>query len=345
MAAGQQQETAVLSVLLNGEQAKNEIAELEKKAEELKEQIKALGKDDKNRKELVRQLQEVKGTVKLLETGVVDVDRVLNNLSTSKPKELNAVLRALKQQLQFSNIERGSAEWNRLQEAIRKVKQELQNVSEESKLAESRMSRMSNGFNKYFGMVTAGIAAITGLSLTFRKLAEDVAKLDDVYADVMKTTGMTKDEVLALNEAFKKMDTRTARGNLNAIAEEGGRIGIAKEEILSFVKAMDIANVALGDSFKGGAEEIANTLGKLKFLFEDTKNMGVEKAYLAIGSAINELGANGVASEVNIAEFAKRLGSMPAALKPTAAEAMALGAAFEESASRRKSPRVPTGLS
>jgi tubulin-specific chaperone A len=43
------------------------------------------------------------------------------------------------------------------------------------------------------------------------------------------------------------------------------------------------------------------------------------------------LGANGVATEANIAEFATRIGSLPDALKPTIQDALGLGAAFEES--------------
>src|SRR5690606_30565290 len=57
----------------------------------------------------------------------------------------------------------------------------------------------------------------------------------------------------------------------------------------------------------------------------------VDLVFNAIGSAINELGANGNATEINIAEFAARIGSLPAALKPSIADTLALGAAFEES--------------
>jgi tubulin-specific chaperone A len=127
------------------------------------------------------------------------------------------------------------------------------------------------------------------------------------------------------------LQTRTSRIDLLKIAEEGGRIGIAKEEVGQFVEEMNKATVALGDSFTGGVGEVAEKLGKLKFLFKETKDLGVDEAYNAIGSAINELGADGVASERNIAEFATRVGSLPDALKPTIANALALGAAFEES--------------
>lgn len=197
--------------------------------------------------------------------------------------------------------------------------------------AKDAFGGISNWFNRNLAVAGTIIATITGASLAFRKLAEDVADMDDIYSDVMKTTGMTRNEVVALNEDFKKLDTRTSREELNKIAEAGGRIGVAKENILEFTKAIDIANVSLGDTFTGGVEEIATKLGKLKMLFQETKDMKVEQAYLSIGSAMNELGASGASSEPNIAEFALRVGSLPDALKPSIAETLALGAAFEES--------------
>jgi tubulin-specific chaperone A len=36
-----------------------------------------------------------------------------------------------------------------------------------------------------------------------------------------------------------------------------------------------------------------NKLGKIKFLFEETKDLNVEQSYNSIGSAINELGQMG----------------------------------------------------
>lgn len=204
-------------------------------------------------------------------------------------------------------------------------------TDEYGKKHENVFSKAANWFNKYSAMGIGLIGTITGLSFTFRKLGEDVAKMDDVYSDVMKTTQMTHEEVVALNEDFKKFNTRTSREELNKIAEAGGRIGVTKENILEFTKAMDIANVALGDSFTGGVEEISTKLGKLKMLFRETKDMKIEKAYLSIASSINELGANGSASEENIAEFTTRLGSLQESLKPTIADTLGLGAAFEES--------------
>lgn len=89
---------------------------------------------------------------------------------------------------------------------------------------------------------------------TLKDLSHAAAELDDVYADVQKTTGLTKDQVESLNEAFSKMDTRTSREQLNQLAYEAGKLGIsAEKDVLGFVSAADKINIALGDVLGDGA--------------------------------------------------------------------------------------------
>jgi TP901 family phage tail tape measure protein len=327
-----QTQTAQLDVLVNGEQATQELKDLSAYARDLAKQIDEARNAGKNALagQLSKELKETNNKIKGLRGEVTDLSKILNNLSAAKPIQLRKALTALEAKLNSRHIERGSAQWRYYQESIRRVREELRLISEESAVTQSWFARLSDAFNRFAAPIMAVIASITGLSLLFRGLSEEAAEMDGIYSDVMKTTSTTREEVKEINEEFKKIDTRTARKELNKIAEEGGRIGVLKEEILEFTKTMDILNVALGDSFKGGAEEIAGVLGKLKFLFEETKNMQIEKAYLSIGAAINDLGANGVSTEANIANFATRLGSLPASLKPPLASTLALGAAFEE---------------
>jgi tubulin-specific chaperone A len=79
-------------------------------------------------------------------------------------------------------------------------------------------------------MVLAAVAALTGVALSIQKIIDINGKLD-AQSDVMKTTGMTKDEVDELTKSFGLLHTsRSSRIDLLGIAEQG-RIGIAKEEI------------------------------------------------------------------------------------------------------------------
>ncbi len=103
------------------------------------------------------------------------------------------------------------------------------------------------GIQSIFQMADAGIGKL-------KDLVADAAELDDVYADVMKTTGLTRDQVLQLNESFKKMDTRTAREQLNQLAYEAGKLGInSTQQVEQFVRAADKINIALGDVLGEGA--------------------------------------------------------------------------------------------
>lgn len=82
----------------------------------------------------------------------------------------------------------------------------------------ANVSNVIMGIQSVFEMFDSGIGKL-------KDLVADAAKLDDVYADVQKTTGLTHEEVEKLNEAFKKMDTRTSREQLNQLAYEPGKLG------------------------------------------------------------------------------------------------------------------------
>jgi TP901 family phage tail tape measure protein len=335
-----QQETAVLSVLLNGEQAKAEISDLEKKAEELKEKIKQVGKDSELGKKFTKELSETNKTIKDLNKHVVEVDKVLKNLSTAKPKELRQTLSALNKQLQFTDIKRGSEEWKQLQENIRKVKQEIKNVSAESQIAESRMSRLSNGFNKYFGMVTAGVAAISGVAFGIKNLISGNAQLSDSFSDVMKTTGLTRKEVQGLYKDFKSLDTRTSRERLLELARDAGKLGIqGTDNIMRFVKAADQIDVALGEDL---GEDAIKNIGKLISVLENVpvkmggvsrsmSEMKLDDQMLSVGSAINTLGQSSTANEGYIVEFTQRLSGVAAQAQISVADVMGFASVLDQS--------------
>jgi len=230
---------------------------------------------------------------------------------------------------EVSRLERGTDEYVKKNAELQKVKKYYNEIRAEMNGLPSLMERLTKNAGALVAAFGVGLG-VNRITQEFRRIKDLAAELADLQADVMKTTGMTRAEVRELTKELDKIDTRSSREDLLAIATEGGRIGLAKEEIFAFTEALDKANVALGDTF-ADASEVANVLGKLRGLFQETRQMGVAEAYNAIGSAINELGASGVATEKNLAEFATRVGSLPDALKPSVAEALALGAAFEES--------------
>ena len=326
-------------IVINGDDAQKELYDLEKATRAYKAQNKELGVE---KAKLEKQNKKSSAEYKLLTSIMKDNNDAiaanktrmselqnqlgLTSLSTgqlsSKASELKANLR---------NLVPGSAEYIKYKAELDQVNNRMRELSGRAITTRGSLSSMADGFNRFQGMAFAAVATLTGVVVSVQKIIDINGKLSDAQSDVMKTTQMTKKEVDELTKSFGLLETRTSRIDLLKIAEEGGRVGILKEDIGDFVDVMNKAAVALGDSFTGGAEEVAAKLGKIKFLFQETKDLGIDKAYNSIGSAINDLGADGVASERNIAEFTTRIGSLTDVLKPTIQETLALGAAFEES--------------
>ena len=237
---------------------------------------------------------------------------------------------------ELKNLPVGTEEFNNKAKELAEAREQFDRVKTEidkvnGKLKESegfwgRLQSKISGFGLTFSDIAAGLVGIK-----VGQTAQDLLKISDAMADVRKTTGLALDEVKNLWDAFDEMDTRTSKIDRLKIAEVGGRLGVPKEELESFVKEVDKAYVALGDSFEGGLENVVDSLGKIKGLFNDTKGKDYATAINEVGSALNELAAAGTASEGNISDFALRVGALPDSVKPSASAVLGLGAAFEES--------------
>lgn len=178
------------------------------------------------------------------------------------------------------------------------------------------------------GMVTIGaapMAALIGATTASNNFEEQLA-------DVRKTTGLTGDELEKMKDQILDMSggTRTSIDDLMEIARVAGQLGV--EDVPTFTTAIDKLNVALGDEFSGGAEEITTKMGKIQKMFKETKDMKLDEGLLSIGSAVNYLGSAGAATGPSIADFTNRIGQLPENIRPGINEVMTLGAVFEEAA-------------
>ena len=307
-----------IKIYIDNSDALAKASQLEATISELRNELRRLSAEGKkDSAEYVKKEREITKLEKSYgnyKNTVAETERVLRNLSGSTYKELISTKRILQRELQKE--QRGTEAYTAKLKAYQAVQKEIVVAQNEMNGALGAngtfMSRVANGFNKYFAVATAAIASITGISLTLRKLSQDAAAMEDVYADVMKTTGLTREEVGELNEEFKKMNTRTAREELNQLARDAGKLGLSsKKDVLDFVEAGNQINVALGEDLGEGA---IRNIGKLTEVFKlstkELETMDLKERMLAIGSAINDLGQSSTASESYLVDFAQRLGGV-----------------------------------
>lgn len=317
---------ATVTLTVNGKQAEDMLLKLKSQAANLEKAIeKAAAAGNKQQlTKLKRELKETNRQISQIENAAKGVEHVLQRLDETSPKELNRTLAQLKRNL--NGLERGSEEWNRQCEAIKRVKAEIAKVNSQLRENESLWERMNRKLNDWQTALAGIAAAITGIIMAGRSAVNAFADMDQEMANVRKFTGMNASEVEQLNEDFQKIDTRTGREELNKLAQEAGRLGkTSQEDVLGFVKAADQINVALDDLGEGATL----TLSKLTNIFGDEERLGTEKALLAVGSVINELSQNCTASAPYIANFTQRMAGVGAQAKMTIPEIMGFAAVLD----------------
>ncbi|MDH6355487.1 TP901 family phage tail tape measure protein [Dysgonomonas sp. PH5-45] len=204
----------------------------------------------------------------------------------------------------------------------------------------SNMSGAADDFekksNKSFNGIASGLnklkGAVVGLlaSFTVDKVVNEFAKLDDAQANVQKYTGLTRSEIKELNKDFNSLDTRTAHVRLNELAGDAGRLGIqSRDDIMDFVDAANIIDVALGEDLGEGA---IKSIGKLAQMFGDADRMGLKQAMLSTGSAINEVAQNSSASEPYLVDFTNRLSGIGNQAGFSISQLIGLGSVLDQNA-------------
>ncbi len=249
----------------------------------------------------------------------------MNNLSvkelTRRQGELNAILK---------NLNPNTDAYKRYARQLSAVNSRLTELRAGTRAAESSFSRLAERFNKYESIFTWFTAALVGFFYSISQFVRGISEMSDAMGEVMKTTGMTLDQVRELKQEFKTFETRTASRELLNIAYQAGKLGMkTKEEIAGFVKEADIAVVSLGKALGGNAEETINTLGKIIGAFQLEQTMGWEKAMRHTGAVINELGKRSTASEDAIVNYMARLASVGVSLKIPMENIAGIGATLD----------------
>lgn len=321
-------QTFIGRVLLDDKQAKQTIALLEKQLEQVKQKKTDAFKKGDDTKAFDKEINRINASLKTLRTSQEQVNRTLNNLSSASYKELSVVMKTVQKQLRSGAVERNSEEWKKLQQKLKEVKREMNAINSESRETISFWSRFVNVLNTNWGAVSQIIAAYAGLSMTIRKCAQAYADMEESMANVRKYTGQTDEEVHRMNEDFKRMDTRTAREQLNELAGSAGRLGItSKDMIEEFVDGADKINVSLADDLGEGA---VDKIGKLAQMFGEDKTKGLRGAMLATGSAVNELAQNSSANAGYIVDFTADLSGVGIQAGMTQAQLMGLASALDQ---------------
>ena len=310
-----------LEIIVQQDSARQKMIELEK---DMKNASSTL---NKLKKQFGENSAEYKAQEQVVKKLKAEYDKLFEEIGIGKlslkelgnrQRELNAILR---------NLDPSLPQWKQYNQQLKEVNARIRELRNEAKETQFSIAKLADGFNRYAAIGASVIASLTGVALTARKCVDEYAQMEEAQSQVIKYTGMTKEETEALNESFKQMDTRTPREELNLLAGEAGKLGISsRDQVLEFVEAADMINVALGEDL---GEDAVKNIGKLSQMFGDGSRT-LKEDMLAIGSAVNQVAQSSSASEPYLVEFTARMGGVAKQANLAVTDVMGFASALDQ---------------
>ena len=244
-------ERATVEVQVNGEQAKNELRNLESYANSLKGRLAeayASG-DTKKIKALEKELRETNKQLRIMRTNARNIDEAMNNIGLATPKELKTLIRDINARLNSGHVKRGSAEWNKYQQQLRLVLAEQRRVNGEIRESQSLFARINTGFSKYAALGASVIATITGVSLALSKMRNNRNEKEASSANVKALTGLDDKDIQWLTRQADILSTTMEQSGLRVkqssteILEAYMLVGWAKPELREDREALNAVTI------------------------------------------------------------------------------------------------------
>lgn len=333
------EESLRLNIIINGDAARKVLLDQEQVVKDntaelarMQKQLKALENSgdtgSKKYKKLTAAIEEQK---KALASNKEQLEALRRQQSISSMTLEELRKHSTQVRTALSKAVPGTENFKRLTRELQQTRSRMKELEAATAATDQTLCGMAERFRDYAIGASAIFAAGQKLLSYVTKATDAFKEQDEAMTDAMKTTGLTREEIAALNEELKKLDTRTAQNELLSLARIGGKLGITGEQdLLAFVSAADKINVALKEDLGGDAEGAIATVGKLVDIFQLESAYGLENALLKTGSAINELGMASTANEGYIVDFTSRLAGLAPNADISISKILGMGATLDK---------------
>ena len=333
------EETLRLNIIINGDAGRKALLDQEevvrKNTERLKEiqselkKLESQGDQSSNKyKKLTKSITEQKTTLEQNKTSLEQLRRQ-QSLTSMTIEELRRHSTQLRSAL--SKAVPGTDNYKALSQELQKTRNRMRELEAQSKQTDNTLCSFAGRMRDYIIGLQALVNVGSNLWGWANQAVDSFREQDEAMTDAMKTTNLTKEEIRALSDELKKIDTRTAQNDLLGLVRIGGKLGVqGSENLLAFARAADKINVALKDDLGGDTEGAIATVGKLVDIFQLEGQFGLEDSLLKVGSAINDLGMASTANEGYIVDFTSRLAGIAPNADISITKILGLGATLDK---------------
>jgi len=217
-----------LDIIINNDQARQSLRKLEGEYKDLAKEQKKFAQGSEDWERIKQQMIQVKIKMDKVYESIGIVNLSLKELRM-RQSELNAVLSNMSPSM------KGYAELKAEADAVGNRLKELKGNANNTGIS---IGKIADNFNRYFAFVTAGLASLTGLIFSLRKVV-DVANLFEERVDNLSAlTGLMGDDLTWLSEQAKDLSTSVIEGNIRIrssateIVDAYTKVGSKRPELL-----------------------------------------------------------------------------------------------------------------
>lgn len=244
-----------------------------------------------------------------------DEYRELGNQIDAARRELDRLVTAQREARNSADTASQVQEYRQLQTELAETRAQANKLNDEMRDMR-KFSGITQGSLVSLGMSlsTTVTPAITALGYGMVDAADTI---DAAYRDMRKTVNGTEEDFERLRQAAIEFSSThvTSADQILSIQAIGGELGVATEALDTFAETVSNLEVATDLS----AEDAATALGQLDNILDDLN----ESTMPNFSDALVRLGNNGASTESQIADIAKRIGSMGSIVGMTTPEILA----------------------
>lgn len=305
-----------LDIVVNGHKARKEMLDLKETIEKEEKGIEAM---NRSLEKMAKAGQQGSTRYRMLKKTLDDTSASLaankqrfKELSDSIPitektlAELRKEISITRRQL--DKAVPGTENWRRLNQQLQEQRTRMRQLNDQAIATDKTMCGMIKTVRDYSLALQGTFAAFSKGYAIVEEATAVYKEFDDAVSDAMKTTNLSREDILEISDELSKLETRTTQNDLLGLVRVAGKLGISgKEDLLGFARAADQINTALGEDLGDNVEQSLGAVGKLVDIFQMKEEYGMEEAMLKIGSAINTLGMSSTANEGYIVNFSSQL--------------------------------------
>lgn len=254
-----------LRIVINGNSAKKELGELDMQSQKLQAEIRKLKAEGKDFIEQMKELEQVNRRA--------DALRKQLGLSGMTMKQLSQEASRLK--LILNNLTPGTTQYKEYEERLNGIKNRMSELRGGGEKAGVSFARMTDNFNKYFGIITAIAASMTGLVIGFKSLVDKFNKFEETLANLSSLTGLAGSDLQYLSNKAQELSISTDDAGIKItksatdIVDAYTLMGSAKPELLKSKEALNavtkdaiILSEAAKMELKPAVDSLANTMNQ-----------------------------------------------------------------------------------